>query len=205
TPQLPESGIDTATSVPSPAPIITLESKQDADELATDLHEAASVDSISLSTDGEAHYTSAKLNPGRLYLIANPWATIWIDSLKVGVTPLPEPISITTGQHTVQFMHPNYPDITKQIWVEAGQADTLSMNWSAELGFLQLTVHPWAKVYVDSKSYDTTPIHQAIPLQPGEFQLLLTNPNYPPWNQYLHVGAGDTLRVNVRLRKSEGL
>ena len=209
--QFPESGTNASTSEQSQTTLITLEPEQepkpepDAGELSIALDEAAAVDSISLSTEGDAPKTAPNLNPGLLYVIVNPWATIWIDSLKIGVTPLPEPISITAGQHTVQFMHPNYPDITKQIWVAADQADTLSMNWSSELGFLQLTVHPWAEVYVDSKSYDTTPIHQAIPLQPGEFQLLLTNPNYPPWNQYLHVGAGDTLRVNVRLRKSEGL
>ncbi|NQV30061.1 MAG: serine/threonine protein kinase [Candidatus Marinimicrobia bacterium] len=141
---------------------------------------------------------------GSLYLLASPWANIWIDSLEIGTTPLYEPVSMTPGSHSVQFMHPKYPNIKKQVDIRPNQADTLTLNWNDELGFLRLTVHPWAEVYVNSKAIDITPLRDAIPLQPGEFQLLLKNPDYPPWNQFLKVAAGDTLYLNVRLQKSDG-
>jgi len=144
-----------------------------------------------------------KIELGSLYIAASPWAEVIIDDKNIGLTPLFKPISLKPGEHTVQFLHPEYPQINKTVLIEAGVLDSLALNWSKSLGFLRVTVNPWAEVYINSKSYDLTPIERPIPLQPGEFQLFLKNPGFPPWNQFLSVEAGDTLNVNVRLRKAD--
>ena len=59
-----------------------------------------------------------------------------------------------------------------------------------------------ADVYVNSNRVDVTPLKKPIALQPGEYQLLLKNPNYSPWNRFVTVTAGDTQRITVRLLNS---
>lgn len=140
---------------------------------------------------------------GRLYLAASPWAEIHIDGMKIGVTPIVEPVTLGSGDHIVQFLHPDYPDLLKNVRIKPGEVDSLTLNWSKSLGFLRVTVNPWAEVFINSRSYDLTPLARPIPLQPGEFQLFLKNPDFPPWNQFLSVAAGDTLNVNVRLQKPQ--
>ncbi|MCF7797703.1 MAG: protein kinase [Candidatus Marinimicrobia bacterium] len=136
---------------------------------------------------------------GLLFLAAIPWAQVHLDGETVGTTPFAEPITMTPGQHTVQFLHPDYPKLTKLVDIQAGKTDSVWLNWRTELGFLSINVFPWADIYVNSDSVDVTPIEKPLPLQPGEYQLLLKNPDFPPWHRFVQITAGDTLEITARL------
>lgn len=142
---------------------------------------------------------ASKNEVGALFLAAIPWARVRIDSIDVGTTPFSEPISVASGNHTVQFLHPDYPDFTKSVDIQAGMTDSLWLNWRTELGFLAINVFPWADVYVNSKYVDVTPFEKPLPLQPGEYQLLLKNPDFTPWHRFVEIVAGDTLAITARL------
>lgn len=138
-------------------------------------------------------------NEGTLFLAAIPWARIRIDSVELGATPFSEPLKMAPGRHTVHFLHPDYPDLTKSVEITAGKTDSVWLNWRSELGFLAINVFPWADVYVNSEYVDVTPIEKPIPLQPGEYQLLLKNPDFSPWHRFVQINAGDTFEITARL------
>lgn len=139
---------------------------------------------------------------GELLVAAIPWANIVIDSTTLGITPITEKLLLGVGAHTVHFMHPDYPEITKEVSVQDGKTDSVLLNWRTELGFLSIDVYPWAEVYLNSNHIDVTPLEKSIALQPGEYQLLLKNPNYSPWHRFVTVAAGDTQKITVRLVNS---
>jgi len=133
---------------------------------------------------------------------AIPLANIVVDSTPQGMTPIAGKLNFSVGKHTVHFMHTDYPEISREVVIQDGKTDSLLLNWYKELGFLSIDVYPWADVYVNSNRVDVTPLKKPIALQPGEYQLLLKNPNYSPWNRFVTVTAGDTQRITVRLLNS---
>jgi len=143
-----------------------------------------------------------RLKFGSLVVAAIPWANIVVDSTPQGMTPIAGKLNFSVGKHTVHFMHTDYPEISREVVIQDGKTDSLLLNWYKELGFLSIDVYPWADVYVNSNRVDVTPLKKPIALQPGEYQLLLKNPNYSPWNRFVTVTAGDTQRITVRLLNS---
>jgi len=149
-----------------------------------------------------ANANSPQGQTGMLFLAVIPWADIRVDSTGIGMTPITKPLVLSSGSHTVHFLHPDYPEISRSIQIQPGEMDSILLNWNSVLGFLAIRVYPWADIYVNSKHIDMTPLKRPIALQPGEYQLLLKNPDFPPWHRYVTVTAGDTANITVRLRKS---
>jgi len=207
----PASGRDTIATITPPGLPVVARSEHAPDTELMDQRTANEVPQqlkvlpvAEVQASPESREKLELLPQGSLFITAVPWARIKIDSVDFGVTPLAKAIVLDVGEHAVQFLHPSYPSITRPIEISAEQPDSLNMIWRESLGFLEISVYPWAEVFINSKAIDTTPIKRPIPLQPGEFQLLLKNPKYPPWNQFLSIAAGDTLSVNVKLRQFAG-
>jgi len=66
-------------------------------------------------------------------------------------------------------------------------------------GFLFLTVHPWANVYLNDTFLVLTPHNRPIQLPAGEVSLTLINPEFPPIIKPLRVLQEDTVRVRFNL------
>jgi eukaryotic-like serine/threonine-protein kinase len=54
---------------------------------------------------------------------AYPWARIAIDGKDAGVTPLPDPLDLTQGRHTIRLEHDWYKPIERTVEVKPGRAD----------------------------------------------------------------------------------
>ncbi|MEZ4404755.1 MAG: serine/threonine-protein kinase [Kofleriaceae bacterium] len=73
---------------------------------------------------GEAATPAATtVEKGHLRVVAYPWATVVVDRVAIGATPLPRPIELTTGVHDVVITHPFYVPIERTLEVPAGAAD----------------------------------------------------------------------------------
>ena len=60
---------------------------------------------------------------GHVRVTAYPWAEVSVDGRDVGATPLPEPLRLTEGRHTVRLVHPWYQPIEETVEVTPGPAD----------------------------------------------------------------------------------
>jgi serine/threonine-protein kinase len=66
-------------------------------------------------------------------------------------------------------------------------------------GLLTVDCRPWAEVWIDSQHIDTTPMEQAVHIQPGTYALTLKNPAFPPVTQDVTIQPGQEKRVQVKL------
>ncbi len=75
---------------------------------------------------GEAQPGSAgeaTVRKGHLRVDAYPWASVKVDGKPVGTTPLPAPLELPVGAHTVTFEHAWYAPLERTVEVKAGPAD----------------------------------------------------------------------------------
>ncbi len=77
--------------------------------------------------------------------------------------------------------------------------DTMIFRWRDIYGFVTLTVNPWAEVYIDGQFIDATPLNNPVPLTTGGHHIILKNPDFPLWQKYIELVAGDTVTLKVRL------
>ena len=66
---------------------------------------------------------------------------------------------------------------------------------AVEEGGLTINATPWANVFINGKSYGTTP--QAVEdLKAGTYKVRLQNPNFPVWEIKVRISKGETAKVS---------
>ncbi|NOZ75193.1 MAG: PEGA domain-containing protein, partial [FCB group bacterium] len=133
-----------------------------------------------------------------LTIIVYPWANVYLDSNFLGSTPLDSAIRVNPGQHQIRFRNPRFPAYDASLSV-TGPRDTLVFRWTDIFGFVRLTVNPWANVYIDGAFIDATPLDRLLPLKAGDHHVILKNPDFPLWQKFIRLTAGDTVDLKVQL------
>jgi len=64
---------------------------------------------------------------GRVRVVANPWAEVWIDGVRAGETPLGN-LSMTIGPHEVLFRHPEHGEQRHAVTVTLAAPARLSVD-----------------------------------------------------------------------------
>lgn len=70
---------------------------------------------------------------------------------------------------------------------------------TGEEGFVQVIVKPWARIFVDGKFFDYTPVARPVALPPGRHRIGLRNPYYESVDRYVEVSTGQTQTLKVTL------
>jgi len=117
--------------------------------------------------------------------------------------PKPEPV---TGTSTGEMAESTSPDTTTQrVSDTASRPDTLAAAPMPQGdGYLYLSVHPWANVYLQDQLLAQTPYNKALKLPSGDVALTLINPEFPPITETVHIVANDTVRARVNLFERVG-
>lgn len=67
-------------------------------------------------------------------------------------------------------------------------------------GTLNLTVRPWANVFIDDIRIGQSPLKSPILLEPGQYQLVLINDEFPsPVVEQIELGSGETVSLDIDL------
>jgi hypothetical protein len=70
---------------------------------------------------------------------------------------------------------------------------------SQRYSFIKLIVYPWAKVSIDGKYVDTTPIGGPLRLKPGEHILSFSHSKFKSKTIKIVLKPGETRLISVRL------
>jgi serine/threonine-protein kinase len=70
--------------------------------------------------------------PGRVRVLARPWAEVFVDGRRIDVTPMASPIEVKPGRHTVSFRHPAAPEETRAVELIAGQTVVVEVDMKVE-------------------------------------------------------------------------
>jgi len=91
-------------------------------------------------------------------------------------------------------------EASRQTLLHSNPADVESISENPNLpGSLLIYCLPWADVYIDGNKVDTTPLKKAIQLQPGDYALRLSHPQYPAYSHEITISPEEQLQVSVDL------
>jgi serine/threonine protein kinase len=122
---------------------------------------------------------------GHLKLTSRPWATVSIDNVSYGQTPLIAPVELAPGRHLIALTNPEFPvSFVENVEIKPDESTTVEVNLWKLVGVVQvMSVKPWAEIFVDGASYGTTPRAKPIILPFGKHIIELKNPAYKVWTQ----------------------
>jgi len=151
---------------------------------------------IAIENIPDTTLSSNHTEKSQLYIIAKPWAEIYIDSIYYEDTPITESISVDTGIHFVELKNPNYKTFSKSFYLRAAQQETLIVEMELNVGFLNLRILPWAEIYINEEYIETSPLENPIALTSGIHIVTLKNPNFPTIMDTIQVLSGKTTEKN---------
>lgn len=133
---------------------------------------------------------AASLPPGYIEVAVRPWAEVYVDGRFIDRTPLPAPLALAAGEHQLLLRHPNRKELARAITIEPGDTARLAVTMPEALGYLKLTVAPWARVLIDGALVGTTPLGEPLALSIGEHQLRLIGPAGREWRETVTIREG---------------
>ncbi len=142
-----------------------------------------------------------QLQNSRLFVIAKPWADVYIDSVYHDATPFTQSIALAPGAHIVELRNPNYQTFSEHVYLHPADTDTLFADLKLNVGFLSIRVLPWAKIYINGEYRETSPIEKPITLATGEHIITLTNPGYTSISDTIEILSGKTIDKNLNFSK----
>jgi len=74
----------------------------------------------------------------------------------------------------------------------------------AKPGAIYISTYPWAKIFIDGKYQETTPLREPLPLEAGKYALRLENPNFASIEQEIVVQPELTDTLNFNLEPAIG-
>uniref|UniRef100_A0A7C6AG00 non-specific serine/threonine protein kinase n=1 Tax=candidate division WOR-3 bacterium TaxID=2052148 RepID=A0A7C6AG00_UNCW3 len=157
-----------------------------------------------------------------------PGAEIFFDNDSTGMITPATLKGLTIGEHQLELKKNGYKPFVQKIEIKGNDTLKLDITLLTEIakedtaniikppvpkkqsppiqgmGYLKVKVEPWARIYIDGKYVETTPIARSLPVSSGVHSVRLENPNYKVWQRNLRFNPGDTLNLNVRLELLEG-
>lgn len=140
---------------------------------------------------------------GQLLVNVSPYAEVFIDGEKVGVTPFNKPLVYQEGEHTIKLVHPDYPVYSSIFRVTPGETTRLRVALESTIGYIRCRVLPWGNVYVNDDFKGTTPLpeKELIRVAPGPVRLVIKHPDYKEIDTTFTINRGDTLSFRFILKK----
>jgi non-specific serine/threonine protein kinase len=71
---------------------------------------------------GQAGAPPVAVEAGTIRLTVLPWAEVWVDGVKRGVTPPLKSLALPAGAHRVELRNPSAEPVLRRIEVQAGQS-----------------------------------------------------------------------------------
>ncbi len=137
---------------------------------------------------------------GELEITCIPWCAVFVDADSVGTIPPALTLPVLAGAHDIRLTNPEFPEFTTEVNVPAGQTEEVRVTLWSLVAKLDITVLPWAQIYVDDEYVGDTPLAESIILHPGMRKLVLKHPQLGEWETTLVVSEGELLKRSYNLR-----
>lgn len=128
-----------------------------------------------------------------------PWATVYLDGKEIFTTPKDTTLILTSGQHNLKLVNPNFPVIESVLMLRSEPVN-LFIDLRERVGYLQISVTPWADIYIDDVFRATTPIAQPLIVSAGKHRLTVKNPYYAQYNEIIDFIPQKTIERNIVLQ-----
>ncbi len=152
---------------------------------------------------------------GNLAISSKPaGAKVIIDGKNTGLVTPCTLEKLGTGRHRIRLVKSGYQtaDITRT--VQAHETMRVSVNLTrsqtrvtrntTRKSYFKINVDPWAKIYIDGKYIETTPIAKALQVTSGTHTVKLQNPSFQTWQKTINFKPGETVSLDVKLQPFAG-
>ncbi len=127
-------------------------------------------------------------------------AKVFIDGDEVGSIPLPGPIRLMPGQHTVKVTKPGHTQFMESVRVRRGRRVKLEVDLLPISGVLTLLTSPQgARVYLDGKFVGKTPL-RGIEVKAGKHRVRIARTGFYDGIRSFALVAGKQRKLIVQLR-----
>jgi serine/threonine protein kinase len=140
-------------------------------------------------------------------------ASVYLDNGNTGMKTPCTIKDVPEGNHRIKLVKNSYaPKEVTQHVVASKQATVdvvLNKTETApvpekQASYLKINVKPWAKIYIDGKYIETTPLAKPIRLTPGIHTLKLENPNFKIWQDKITFAPDQTVTMDIKLEQEDG-
>ena len=122
--------------------------------------------------------------------------------------------NLSAGRHSIKVAKAGYQTAQFARVVKTGQTTNLSAtlsktqprvsSQSTRKSYFKVNVDPWAKIYIDGKYIETTPIARALEISSGNHSVKLENPNFQTWQRRINFKPGETVSMDIKLEPFAG-
>jgi hypothetical protein len=136
-----------------------------------------------------------------------PGARVRLDGNWISSTTPCDINDATPGSHKAVLYRAGFDSTTVVFKVEAGNRTSFTLDlikMKTGYGLVRFRIVPWAKVFIDGKYLDTTPIGKDVSIEEGMHLVGLENPDYPLCTESLRVVADSTVELSVDLSSRSG-
>jgi hypothetical protein len=126
-------------------------------------------------------------------------AVVEIDGRSVGKTPLPGPIELTPGTHTLRVYARGHTEVADELTITAGATTEYEADLIAVAGIVRVTANvPGATVAIDGKAAGTVPFDEDIAA--GKHEIIVQAPGHQPFKQSVELEGGKGFDLAVTLQ-----
>jgi tetratricopeptide (TPR) repeat protein len=141
----------------------------------------------------------------QLVVLTDTPATIEIDGIEAGHTPLSKPLRVPSGAHVVSAAAPGFLPTRKELTLAGQVTETVTLSLSpteAHLGQLVVRASlPGAEVLVNGKRVGVTPLPASVAVVPGAVTVEVRRDGYRPVTQSVSLDDGARGELAFRLEE----
>ncbi|UCG29996.1 MAG: serine/threonine protein kinase [candidate division WOR-3 bacterium] len=157
----------------------------------------------------------ATVSTGNIKITSKPsGAAVVADGKDTGLQTPCTLKGITAGQHVIQLVKSGYQTYELKPVIQSDQTTSASVNLTkiqqretrrkAQKSYFRINVDPWARIYIDGKYIETTPLAKSIEVTSGSHRVRLENPNFQTWQRNINFKPGQTVSMDVKLEPFAG-
>ena len=140
---------------------------------------------------------------GTTYLLCIPFCEVTLDDGSTFATPPIATVTRPPGTYAMRLRNPSFPTIETTLEITPGQQDTTERSLWDYVARLNLTVIPWAYVWVNGDSLGSTPLQTPIILQAGPNQIDLRHPSLAEQSLTIEASPGEQISRAINLNQSD--
>jgi len=136
---------------------------------------------------------------GWLTIIAKPWAEVFVDRRRVGISPF-GPLELPAGSHRVLLRQNPRLSFEREVSVAPGARDTLAFDLKAAASRLTIAAVPWGYLWIDGDSIGLLPHSGPLWISPGLHTLEIRHPDMGEWRDTLTVNPSEEITLKLDLK-----
>jgi hypothetical protein len=137
--------------------------------------------------------------------VSEPGASVRVDGIEIGTSPISAPVPIAAGLHFVEAVKRGFAPGRQETSVAGGEDAKVALALEpTDVSLAQLWIKsrlPDAEVWLDGVRIGKTPLKTTVPVMPGRHDVELRRLGYDTARESIELGAGAT--ADLRLEPSE--